>query len=106
MHETVTLSKWISGFNPEALTADGFDEAIIGVAQRCSKPPLVVYDAQKCIEILMKRDGMTYEEADEFFEFNTLGSWVGEHTPLFLWRRTPERGRDTNPTPQGQRLTK
>jgi hypothetical protein len=34
----------------------------------------------------MERDGMTYEGAAEFFQFNTLGAWVGEHTPLFLWR--------------------
>jgi hypothetical protein len=31
-------------------------------------------------------DGMTYEEAEEFYEFNTLGSWVGDGTPAFLSR--------------------
>ena len=81
------IRDWISEFNPEALMADGFDAAIIGLAQRCGQPDLVVYDAAKCIEILMREgDGMTYEEATEYFEFNTLGAWVGEHTPLFMWR--------------------
>lgn len=79
------LREEIAGHNEEALMADGFEDAIIGVAERCGQPSLVVYDAEKCIQILMERDGMTYEEAQEFFDFNTLGSWVGEHTPLYLY---------------------
>ena len=82
---TDELHDWIIEHNEEALLADGFEEAIIGVAERCSQPALVVYDAEKCIKILMER-GMTWEEADEFFNYNTLGSWMGEHTPLFLWK--------------------
>ena len=27
---------------------------------------------------------MTYEEAVEYFEFNVIGAWVGEQTPMFL----------------------
>ena len=33
--------------------ADGFDEAIIGIAERCARSPLVVYDAERCINILV-----------------------------------------------------
>ncbi|HET6886625.1 MAG TPA: hypothetical protein VFH87_01755 [Candidatus Udaeobacter sp.] len=78
------IREWVAEYNEDALLADGFEEAIIGIAERCSQPPLVVYDAEKCIEIL-ERD-MTRDEAEEFFSFNTLGAWCGEHTPLFLWR--------------------
>jgi hypothetical protein len=78
--------EWIANCNEDALMADGFEAAILGIAERCSQPALVVYDAQKCIEILVERDGMSEEEAEEFFSFNTLGAWCGEHTPLFLWR--------------------
>ena len=56
------------------------------MAERCSQPWLVVYDAEQCIEILVERDGLTYDEAEEYFSFNVTGAWVGEHTPLFLWR--------------------
>ena len=49
---------------------------------------LVVYDEAKCLDILVKRDGMTLEEAREFFEFNTAGAWGGEGTPMFLERMT------------------
>ena len=29
-------------------------------------------------------DGMTEEEAVEYFEFNIIGAWMGEETPCFL----------------------
>ena len=75
----------ISEENPEALLAAGFDAAIIGIARRFSLPPLVAYDYDKCIDILMK-DGMTEEDAVEYFEFNVLGAWMGEGTPIFIER--------------------
>jgi hypothetical protein len=78
--------EWCGQFNPEALMADGYEDAILGVAERCGQPALVVYDADKCVQILIDRDGMDYEEAYEFFQFNTLGCWAGEMTPLYLWR--------------------
>ena len=65
------------------LKADGFDEAIIGVGSRCGQPDIITYDVNKCIKILMDQ-GMTDEEAMEFFEFNVVGAWVGEETPIFV----------------------
>jgi len=80
----------IAEFNAEALLADGYEDAIIGIAERCGQPPLVVYDVDKCIDILMKRDGMDYADASEFFSFNTLGAWAGEMTPLYMSRIDPD----------------
>tara|TARA_R110000787_G_scaffold9962_1_gene34346 strand:- start:900 stop:1115 length:216 start_codon:yes stop_codon:yes gene_type:complete len=65
------------------IKADGFDEAIIGIGSRCSQPDIIAYDVKKCIEILMNQ-GMTDEEAVEYFEFNVVGAWVGEETPIFV----------------------
>jgi hypothetical protein len=65
------------------LTADGFDAAIIGVGERCGSPEIIVYDADKCVDILME-GGMDYDEAQEFFSYNTLGAYVGEHTPIYV----------------------
>jgi len=80
--------QWLADYNDEALTADGFDDAIMGIGERCGQPTLVAYDRTKCIQILIDRDGMDYEEAVEFFEFNTVGAWLGENTPIFitLWQ--------------------
>ena len=38
----------ITDENPDALFADGFDNALIGVARRCGQPSLAVYDREKC----------------------------------------------------------
>lgn len=75
-----------SGFNEEMFLADGFEEAFIGVVERCGQPSLACYDIEKCIGVLTQRDGMTYEDAQECFFFNTLGAWLGENTPVFLTR--------------------
>ena len=69
--------------NPDYLMADGFDDAIVGTAERFGMHRVVLYDTTKCIDILMKRDKMTEEEAIEFFYYNVIGSWMGEYTPCF-----------------------
>jgi hypothetical protein len=33
----------------------------------------------------MERDDMTREEAIEFMDFNVVGAWHGESTPIFLY---------------------
>ena len=56
---------------------DGYDEAIIGpacVLLENETVPRLVYDAEKIREILMKRDGMSHEDAREFIEFNIEGA--------------------------------
>jgi len=67
------------------LTADGFDDALIGIGERINLDSVAVYDVDKCIDILMSRDGMSREEAVEFFDFNVRGSWVGEKTPIWVY---------------------
>jgi hypothetical protein len=76
--------------NPEALLADGFEDALVGTAYRCGQPTLAAYSVKRCIEILIKRDGMSYEEADEYFSFNVSGAWMGEGTPVWLEDREEE----------------
>lgn len=80
------LRELVAEENPEAFLADGFEEAFVGFARRCGQPTLVVYDIDKCVEVLMRRDGMSYEEAHEYLEFNSIGAWVGENTPVWFER--------------------
>ncbi len=77
--------EWIADLNPDALFADGYDAALIGIAERCGQPTLAVYSVPAMINVLVERDGMSEEEAAEFISFNTLGCWAGENTPLFFW---------------------
>ena len=69
----------------ELLFADGFDDAIVGVSQQFNSLS-VAYNKNKCIEILMTRDKMSREEAMEYFEYNIVGAYVGQHTPSFIER--------------------
>lgn len=74
----------ISEINPDALICDGFDEAIIGMAERPNLGPVVAYSVEKIIEILVTRDGMTHEEALEYYYYNIACAWMGEFTPVFI----------------------
>ena len=64
--------------------ADGLEDAIIGVGSRINMPEVLIYSYNKSVDIFMKRDGMTYKEAVEWMEFNVVGAWVGETTPIFV----------------------
>lgn len=67
----------------EFMFMDGFDEAILGVVESFGSEQKVCYDKNKVIEILEKQ-GMTYEEAFEWFDYNIIGAYVGEKTPVFM----------------------
>lgn len=67
----------------EALKADGFDHAILGYGTQFNND-VVIYDYNKCIDILMDRDNITYDEAVEYMEYNVCGAWVGNNTPVFM----------------------
>lgn len=67
----------------ELLLMDGYDDCIVGLVDRFGQPTIVCYDKEKVIEKLMA-DGMTDEEALEWFEFNQIGAWMGDKTPCFL----------------------
>jgi hypothetical protein len=73
--------------NPDALLADGLEEALIGYTINTHFQHVAVYSTRKCVEILVGRDGMTHEEAEEFLEFNTYCAYVGPHGPLYVWTR-------------------
>ena len=67
---------------PEMLFADGYDSAIEGVVWDGERTR-VVYRMESILEILMDQ-GMTYDEASEYFDFNVAGSHMGVYTPLYL----------------------
>lgn len=73
----------------EALTADGFEDALIGIVERPGMT-VALYDRDQCIDILMSRDGMSHEEAEEYFDFNVRSAWFGDKTPAFATLLTKE----------------
>tara|TARA_R110002167_G_scaffold101538_1_gene264403 strand:+ start:840 stop:1097 length:258 start_codon:yes stop_codon:yes gene_type:complete len=85
MEQKITIDEIID-LNPEAMLADGFDEAILGMCVQFGSEPVVAYDFNKCVEIVMERDGMEREEAIDFINFNVVGAYVGLSTPVFIMR--------------------
>lgn len=80
------IQAYFEGCHPdgEFLLADGFENAFIGVVYGKMREPVACYDRKKCISILVARDGMAEEDAEEFFSFNVDDAWMGEKTPMFL----------------------
>lgn len=71
----------------EIFRADGLDEACVGWTDSWNgneRNIRLVYDIAKVINILQERDGMEYEEAVEFFDFNIAGAYLGKGTPIFI----------------------
>ena len=82
LEEVDDFLTYMDEINPDAVYPTDFEDAIVGYTERCGQPPLILLDREKCIEILMK--DMDRDEAVEYFEYNVLGSWVGESTPIFM----------------------
>lgn len=72
-----------------AIKMDGYDDCVLGIAFRCTNDPVLVYDCDAVRDRLMTGSEMTYEEAEEWIEFNMTGAWVGEQTPFLLRRFDP-----------------
>lgn len=66
----------------DMLKCDGLDDAIIG-STLLDDELILCYSTPKCLDILVEQ-GMTYEEAQEYFEFNILGAYMGLDTPIFI----------------------
>lgn len=62
----------------------GLEAALIGFGRQYTGPKLAVYSAKKMLECFQADDGMTKEEAVEWFDFNVSTLWVGPNTPLIL----------------------
>ena len=65
----------------EILKADGFDDAVIGIEERSGR---LVYDVNLMISILIVDEGMSEEDAIEYLDYNVIGAYVGEQTPIYI----------------------
>lgn len=79
----------LADISPDAILWDGFDDAIVGIGHRCGMAPVAIYDRAKCIEVLRK-DGLSWEDAEEYFCFNVEGCYAGELTPIIAVFGFPE----------------
>jgi hypothetical protein len=62
---------------------DGLDEALIGVTENGSVA-CACYGYERIMNILCRRDGMTWEEAVEYIEYNYNNAYIGDGTPVIV----------------------
>ena len=75
------LKSSIAEANELAMLVDGHDNALIG----WSTDGKAIYRVSDIVETLIERDEMSHEEAMEYFDFNILGAYVGEYTPIYMY---------------------
>jgi len=79
----MSIRERLSEQNPEMIFMDGFDNCLIGTVISFGNNSVACYDTNKVIAKHIA-DGMTEDEAWEFFEFNQLGAHAGEFNPVFF----------------------
>ena len=68
------------------ILADVLDKAFLGLAYRDGEhgAQVAVYGIYSCIHTLQLDNKWSWEEAEDYFHFNTRWAYVGEYTPMFI----------------------
>lgn len=80
----------ISEYNENALLADGFEDPIIGIWGQHGNNTVVIYDRDRCIEILVEQFSKDedcedpYLDAVDYFGYNVECAYMGKNTPIFM----------------------
>ena len=88
MNRRTSIQDWAADYFPyhEIVLWDDLDDAFIGVVSVPGSTVHACYDEDAIARILIDRDGMTDEEAAEYIDHNIRGAWVGDTTPVLLFR--------------------
>jgi len=65
------------------LSETEYDHAIVGVVENSSGLSVVAYDTKQIVNILTERLG-SEDDAREWFDYNIIGAYMGEGTPVFI----------------------
>jgi len=85
------LDKYKGTFEPknETMEYDNLNKAFVGIGYMPNMQPLVIYNSDKCINIFYKEfsehpmeDSDPYEDAIEWYSFNTEALYCGTGTPV------------------------
>ena len=76
-------SSIIAKVHPDLIVIDGFDDCIVGTAERFGSELFAVYDLSKILAKL-ESQGMTEDEALDLYCQNKICSYLGDRTPAFM----------------------
>jgi hypothetical protein len=67
------------------LVVEDFADAMMGTFYDHAVGEMrVAYDINKCIKILMEKDGWSEDEAIEWMQYNILMAYMGNDQPIFI----------------------
>ena len=79
------LRAYLEGIDPRMILFSNEDEAILGWTEvKQSQTFVAVYSYDKLVENMMKRDGVSRAVAVEYVDFNIVGAYLGDHTPIIV----------------------
>lgn len=78
--EAQDAREFITEHNPEAILWDGLDSCLVGV----SADGKAIYSMDKLLEHFELYEDMNEQDAIEHIEYNILGAYVGEYTPIYI----------------------
>lgn len=87
------LNDYLQDSEESVMLYDNYEDAFVGLGYQQYKGPVAIYDAKKCVEILIEEymldpdcesREMAEQMAVEYFEYNSVGAWYGEGTPIFM----------------------
>jgi hypothetical protein len=70
--------------NPDAITFDDLDSALLGVGNIHAETARAVYSEKKIIDHLMKVNKWSSDEAQEYYEFNIACLGITNGTPIII----------------------
>jgi len=79
------IVEFVASHAEDAIVFDDCDSALIGYGSRIGMEPVAIYSHQLLVEHFIGQ-GMSEEEAVEYVDYNIVGSWVGDMTPIILYQ--------------------
>lgn len=73
----------------QLVSLTGYEHCIIGTVEQFGRPDIICYDKDLILAKHMA-DGMTLDDAEDYFLYNDCGGYLGDRTPCFLTREIPE----------------
>ena len=78
------LKAFLAQFDENIMLIDGHENAFMGIINDHKNGYVAVYSSAIIIDNLMRDDMMHYDTAEEFFDYNIKGAYVGTKTPLLI----------------------
>lgn len=72
----------------ETIILDGLEAAVIGYGQHHTQDhEVLIYSYSKMVDVFVDRDGMDYETACEWIDFNVIRGlpYMGPHAPIVVY---------------------